>query len=506
MPSRKERLKYVNTRIWKTDRLTSYPEQDNSHQDSIGAKAKFGVCFSGGGTRSAICTHGQLKALDDIGVLDKVGYLSCVSGGAWAAVPYTYLDQHWSDSNFFGSIVEPEKLTLEKLSEISDKNYLHSVTHASVMDDALEHWAKLAGDETFSRVIGDTFLEHFGLNSRDKFFAYTENHIKDILSRNEKMEESDFYTVRPGRPFLIASGALLRFGAKDYLFEMTPWYSGIQKLYESSRGRKKYIGGGFIESFAIDSDSPDSVTDNMATVRVGSMRHRFTLSDMLGTTGAAPSEVLNNIGLKFIGFPEFKHWPINNIGDVKAKEYEFGDGGNIENLGILPLLKRGVEKIIVFVNTKKPLSSKNPNEINAAVRALFEPGNVNHVFSKEGLAEIQNALHEKLESGEATICTNIHSVINNDHHGITGGNEVEILWVYNHNYKNWEDRLPAEVSNKIGRKMGKLANFPHFATFMENAAKLIDMHPIQANLLSNMSCSVVRDNAEDFIKIFSDSH
>jgi len=151
-----------------------------------------------------------------------------------------------------------------------------------------------------------------------------------------------------------------------------------------------------------------------------------------------------------------------------------------------------------------PLSSKNPNKINASVRALFEPGNVNHVFSKEGLADIQNALNEKLKSGKATICTNTHNVIDNDHHGIRGGSEVEILWVYNHNYKDWEDRLPVDVSNKIGG--GKLANFPHFATFMENAPKLIDMHPVQANLLSNMSCSVVRDNAEDFIKIFSDSY
>ncbi|MEZ9123602.1 hypothetical protein BCU39_020770 [Vibrio cyclitrophicus] len=45
------------------------------------ANRDLGVAFSGGGTRSAACTLGQLKALDELGLLPRVKYISAVSGG-----------------------------------------------------------------------------------------------------------------------------------------------------------------------------------------------------------------------------------------------------------------------------------------------------------------------------------------------------------------------------------------------------------------------------------------
>lgn len=493
------RLKYANSRIWKSNDSVVFPEQQNNHPDSLGEKAKVGVCFSGGGTRSATCTHGQLKALHSLGLLQHIGYISCVSGGAWAAVPFTFLDTHWNESHFFGSIAKPESLNLEHLNNIHPKNYLHTVTNAGVIDDLIEHWAKFAGDETYSRIIGDIFLEHFQLNSREKFFANSENHVEDILSRNEKMRRDDFYIPQPGRPFLIVNAALLRPGKKDYLFEMTPWYSGVQPLYPNGGSRKRPVGGGYIESFAMDSDSPETMSDGTADVRIGSRRYRFTLSDVLGTTGAAPAEVLHNVGLRFIGFPEFKHWPIMNIGEVKAKEYDFGDGGNIENLGILALLKRKVRKIVVFVNTKKELPSKDTGDINKAVTDLFTSGNVNHVFEETKLIDLTKNLNYQVNEGKAAIHNATYRVLPNDHHAIEGDYDVEVLWVYNHNYKNWIELLPDESKKMIGN--GKLSNFPHYATFMENIPKFIDLYPIQANLLSHMSCAIVRDNAEEFKRI-----
>jgi hypothetical protein len=71
----------------------------------------------------------------------------------------------------------------------------------------------------------------------------------------------------------------------------------------------------------------------------------------------------------------------------------------------------------------------------------------------------------------------------------------------NHNYKYWQEKLPGDILQKLGK--GKLSNFPHFATFLENHPKFIDLEPIQANLLSHMSCSVVRDNIDIFSKIIT---
>lgn len=500
MRSYRNRMKYVKARVFVTSQLerredgsTIFPEHERLGEQ----RRKIGVCFSGGGTRSATCTHGQIRALDDLGLVDRIGYFSCVSGGSWAALPYTYLNEHTADQNFLGPVLEPEELGPENLKAVSRRNFLYTVTHARIFEDFLEHFRKFAGDETFSRAVGDIFLEQFDLNDRRKFFAFDSGHLKDVLGRNEDLDESDFYTVREGRPYLIVSGALLRRDSGNVLFEMTPWYTGVGKLYEKVGAKRKVdIGGGYVESFAVDSDSPDMVeSDGIVTVRLGKARHRFSLSDVIGTSGAAPSEVLNSFGVDFAGFPEFKHWPLSDIGNTKAKEYEIGDGGSVENLGIIPLLKRGVSKIVVFVNTRKKLTG---TQINRAVKALFTDGDVNHVFDSSCLGQLSEQLRECCNDGKAAICQSGYTVLPNQHHGITGGQDVEVLWVYNSLYGKWRCRLPGEVKNMIGRD--ELEHFPHFNTFWENRPKIIELEPIQANLLSHMSCSVVRENREVFEK------
>lgn len=495
MPTFKNRFKHVNTRLYSRAHDNLFPELAG-----LGDKAKMGICFSGGGSRSASCTHGQLRALNELGLLENIGYVSCVSGGSWAALPYTYLDKHYNDDHFFGSSLEPKALSNEVLETVSDTNFLQTVTNAIVLDDIFKQWAIFAGDETYSRAIGNIFLERFGLNDRSKVFASNITHLHDVLERNEHLLPNDFYLPKEGRPFLIVSAAFLRPGKGDYIFEMTPWYSGVSELYENAGSLGTCdIGGGYIESFAFDSDAPKSLnSDNTVNVRLGRKNRRFTLSDVIGTSGAAPAEVFNNLGIKFIGFPEFKHWPINDtIGSTPSKEYEISDGGNIENLGIMPLLKRGVEHIIVFVNTKRKIYENGNKTINDAVTSLFEEGNINQIFEPSALKTLVDNLKDRLAQGEATIYQGTYDILENAHHGIKGGRQVEILWVYNNIYKRWKRELPDDVEYQIGVS-GKLANFPHFATFGENFGKAIDMHPIQANLLSQMSSAVIHDNKEKF--------
>ena len=54
-------------------------------------RPSFGIAFSGGGTRSAAASLGELRALHDLGWLARARHISANSGGSWAAVPYTYL-------------------------------------------------------------------------------------------------------------------------------------------------------------------------------------------------------------------------------------------------------------------------------------------------------------------------------------------------------------------------------------------------------------------------------
>ena len=67
--------------------LTTFPERQ---LDPPLPGADLGVAFSGGGTRSAAATIGQLRGLVQNGWLERVKYMTAVSGGSWAAVPFTY--------------------------------------------------------------------------------------------------------------------------------------------------------------------------------------------------------------------------------------------------------------------------------------------------------------------------------------------------------------------------------------------------------------------------------
>ncbi len=498
-----KKYKYVKTQVWNSvDTNFNYPELATDSPDPVTDKPNVGICFSGGGTRAASATHGQLRALSNLGLLDNVRYISCVSGSAWTCVPFTYLPDHWDDDHFFGTAMDPGNLTQTFLENINKRNYLYTVTHAGIIANIVKHWIKFAGDETFSRAIGDIFLDHFGLHSLKHFFAYTQNHVDRILENNPDAHQKDFYTVRENRPFLITCGALLRPGPTDALFEMTPWYSGISQLYKGFGSKKQNIGGGFIESFALDSDAPDNYGpgDDSAVVRLGRRRYRFTLSDMIGTTGAAPAEVLDSIGFDGLGFPEFKYWPVSCADDqpLKSKEYEFGDGGNIENLGIMPLLKRGVEKIIVFVNTKKKLNKDNLKTVNGAVKALFETGHVNQIFAENQLIDLVKELNQKRQAHQSVVSRKTYTLIDNPHYGLKAGQKVDILWIYNERFIDWEKELPKAVSDQIGS--GDLAHFPHFDTFFENTSP-IDLKPIQATLLSQLTSAVVMDNRSVFQEI-----
>jgi hypothetical protein len=59
------------------------PQAESHVEPPEGLNQKVGVAFSGGGVRSATFNLGVLQALASQGVLDKVGYISSVSGGSY---------------------------------------------------------------------------------------------------------------------------------------------------------------------------------------------------------------------------------------------------------------------------------------------------------------------------------------------------------------------------------------------------------------------------------------
>jgi hypothetical protein len=509
-----KRTKYVTCKIWDATRDDfTFPEIDDPQYKVVELETRpnVGLAFSGGGTRSASCVLGQLRGLKELNLLKNVRYISCVSGGSWASVPFAYLNDNWTDEMFLGQVIPPEDLTVEALKKTDRNSFAHLISNSVIIDDFFEHAIRFAGDETYSRAIGDVFLEPLEIDSLKRSFSLNSVSVSNILNNNSRLNADDFYTVRAGRPFLIVGSSLLRTDNPKGLpqrihFETTPLYAGARVLHNRAGSNGLNLGGGYIEPLGFDSDEPDDPPDNsqLVKVRLGASRHLYTLSDVAGTSGAAPAEVLTKLGLDWLGFPEFRHWSVPDADKTRAKEYTFGDGGILENLGIMSLLMRKVERVVVFVNTKTQLKGGGKDEINDSIPPLFgktPPFNLNHVFPEEMYPElVENLLIEK-EAGKTAMHRATYPVREAPHYGIEGGWEVDVLWVYNDRVKEWESKLPANIRKKIGT--GSLGTFPHYKTFFQNPPQIIDLSATQVNLLAHLHCwnITVSENAQLFSDI-----
>jgi hypothetical protein len=443
--------------------------------------------------------------MNHLGLLEQARYISCVSGSSLINTAFCYLPLAWNDEVFLGAVLPPQDLTLQGLRRTDPNSFAHVISNSILADDFIKRAAWLSGDETYSRALGDVFLSPFGLNSLQRFFSFDRDAVSTILEHNPHMRADDFYQVRPGRPYLIVNSLILRTDnqaprPKRIPFESTPLYVGARTLHREAGADERDIGGGYVEPFGFDSDAPSIFVNGSqrVTVHLGMSRYRYTLSDAIGGSCAAPAEELARLRLDWLGFPEFKYWsPIN---PRRAQEYVVGDGGILENLGLMPLLARRVERIIVFINTKDKLVSGALGQINTSLPPLFglTPGfETNHVFPSSQYDTLVEGLLAAQRAGKTVMFRDRYQVRENERYGIPGGWQVEVLWVYNERVPAWEQQLPYEIRAMIGR--GSLENFPHYRTFGQNLPTVIDLNPKQTHLLANLSCWNVIANRDEFL-------
>lgn len=505
----RNRMKYVRARAWRNDANFTYPE---NNLDSLNDKSDIGIAFSGGGTRSASAVAGQLRGLKRIGLLDKIKYISAVSGGAWGSAPFTFLPSTFDEDEFLGETLGPAKITLDSLRGPSKKSLINAIANTIITDDFFETAAKFGGDETYSRAVGNIFLEPFDLNDRNRLLSFDETTLIDALGRNSKddddenfLKRKDFFVARRGRPFFIA-GATLFSGQNQspkVHTELTPYYSGTRNFFNLSDP----VGGGYVETIGCDSEKPKR-SGKVVKLKLGGKRHRFTLSDIIGTTGAAPQELLRKHRLGFVGLPEYRHWAFKQPrGFTDHDELSYGDGGHLENLGIMPLLARQVKHIIVFVNSKtKFVFDPDPEKcrIASSIPNLFRPSPVDgfrlNLVIKDDAAntkyrELLAAFRDA--DGKTLIHSDTYDIMTNKHYSITAHSGSRICWVYNQNATQWFSKLPFQTRKMITD--GEVKRFPHYKTFFQNPPKIIDLSRAEAGLLAHLSCWNVTKNKDVLI-------
>lgn len=520
----------------------TFPEQ--SLEDLSHSPKHIGVAFSGGGTRSACCTLGQLKALHDTGVIDEVKYISSVSGGSWTSVPYTYLPAQFLPE-FWGNIQSPQTITVASLIQVKPRSFQSCVVNAALLIRYIGAVLTGKGDESYADILGAIFLRPFGLDNPEQHFSYNAETVAQACELNPHLSPNAFVQTRTNSPYLIVGAVLINQDGlnqkQKYPVEYTPYYSGIRLHYidKDVLTHDDNFGGGYINSYGYDCKGPFGVqtlgTQQLLTVRA-SKRHplnlhhpkAFCLADIMASSGAAPQEVANSLQLKALGFPEFYHIPVAKL-SAKAREYAHSDGGHLENLGIVPLLARGLDRLYIFVNTKcsfKPALGASPRDtiantvINKSLKALFVPLDNHQTLGKfddnclfadgeHRLAELielfaakvvkQNHGTEKhidYPAASALFATQTLTTRANAFYGIMPGHTVTITWIYNQRALEWEnalqDRALAQELQDANARIGghnkpdplNLSRFPHYRTFLENK-QMIALTPLQTNLLTS---------------------
>lgn len=524
-----------------------------------------GVCFSGGGTRAMNLALGQMAGLRELDLWDDIGYISAVSGGSWASTIFTYYNAGAeNDNQLLGNIIrDPKKITMDTLAYMPE-GFMGEVITKHLVDDVLLRLAEgrltlgilQKMDYAWIDAVGSTYLAPYGLYDpkHPKYFTLNNQTKSKILARNRKLKADDFITVHNQqddikRPFLIVNSSLL--APSRYLplknpenlsvFNYTPLYIGSNNPIGvtdtellSGSTISFNAGGGFVESFGFGSELLRSqkrqLSNDGTELKVKLAKRRFEAVDATGTSSAAYGAIFSSslfaqlASFVLTGFsadqliPEEEYWPISSNGVVEdADRYRFTDGGNLENYGLISLLQRGVEKVVVFINTDTPLdvsitpSAECPplaNQVSSDLFPLFgyKIGNQtkNQVFKKSDFNTVYDALRNAKLNKQSVMAKTTLSTVENKWWGIKPNQEVTVLWVYNESVPEWENLLSTEVKEEIcAGPNGAFPEFPLYKLIGENGyLNGISLTKEQVNLLYQFSAWNVYSNKEvfDFLK------
>ncbi len=511
-----------------------------------------GVCISGGGSRSLAAAMGELRGLEALGVLPQIGWLSTVSGGTWAGTLFNWAPAEISDAELLGPLeLDPSQLRWDSGGPADDLGVLdaHAIGSAAtrlgleeMLAKAIElYYRGIAASELWPRAIGELVLAPFDLgDTPSRYFSWTSGWLaRGILADNPGLRASDFLLTRPDRPYLITNSTLFyppnpghpmvsleapvrpagAGGPRNawevgYDFETTPISAGIPPAFANAgppnpgQPSSADLGGGWIDPFAMGSIAPSTVSPD-GRFRVPTPPNRFRLSDAAGLSSVAfvydLLDLAHQRGIHFLDdmVPETVYWPVCRAAQLPrnaARSYLFGDGGNLENQGIMALLRRKLQKVIAFVNTETQLTmSGNEVIVDSDLPPLFglewsgaanayvpiaadSPFRFNQVFDRATFDDLRQQLWNRAQAGATAMAVQKNvTVFPNEHYGVAGGT-TDLLWIYLHPVNAWYRQLHDTVKLAMDLEPLDYSMFPNYYTIDQ-----LHLNARQVNLLAHLT-------------------
>ena len=142
-----------------------------------------------------------------------------------------------------------------------------------------------------------------------------------------------------------------------------------RSVLRAPSGASCTVGGGFVEPFAFGCPAPAGGPDASGRVRVAAPPRPFTLAAATAATSASSTRAA---AVAFV--PRARHWPLVEGGGEPDREHSFADGGDVENFGLIALLRRRVERVVVVEQRQLPgedTAQRLELEVAGRLLALF---------------------------------------------------------------------------------------------------------------------------------------
>jgi len=508
------------------------------------------LCVSGGGSRALSAALGSFRALRDLGLLPSIDAISSVSGGSWASAILMFAKMDLE--TLLGPATTPSALSLVELDKIPAP--LGNAVTAKINDIAIS--LKLSGvpfGMLWVASVAKAFLEPFGLNRFDTYLAPSLAAVEQIKLKNPQFKDAAFQVPTPGRAkTIIMNAAILspesfKASADDVVnLQVSPDFTGspfyphfgsavdAQVSYQSANVGDKpltkvLIGGGLVSTYAYGGSAPTNrgLNGQMGgeDVEMQSPTRPMCLARAVGMSSAAFGGQMSGIpGIGAETNPRVEIWPVSSDEHPKpqkAMRFMIGDGGNLENTGVLAALQRGASRVVALINGPNPVvmtpSFCDPPagyiptgaEITAQFANLFGYGDVensqqefhkyNEVFLQSDYLPMLCEFQKLKASGKPITLRKTMQVQPNSWWGIIGPRSTDFLFAILEKSEAFEESLPSDTRQALAQgSAGGVPDFPLMQTTFYNPPDLTYWTPRQINLLAAQTEYAVRQNAELF--------
>jgi len=521
------------------------------------SKPNTGIAFTGGGSRSYQASVGYLAALHELGLMDKVRYVSGISGGNWATLGYTYAQNKVDDSVLLGPVVSPADLTRDGLNVMHD-DCMRAVTESDYVTKMLGRMlGGVDAGEAWMQTYQEVYLDPLNIPSNVPF-SWNKKTVDSIKLLNPSLQSTTFtLPANSKRPYSIvgvtnlgpAAGAPYKYGDNLNLtmLEITPLYVGSMGArsvdYHYHLGLKHSITvGGAVEPFAYSLYDSDAVPreglngNTEGYQQVPAFDKPLDLAHAGGASSYAIGMFMDSLPEKLRTNMDYSmmYW---SPADKKPKSQEtlFADGGCLENILVSSMLQRRVQRIVLFFNSNTPLqpasswdvykddyTGKQVTDELAAYFGVYPVGDPsfwqvrgydysrNQQWRTEDWFTLITQLQEAQARGNGIITTMNLTTVGNTLWNVPAGITTQVTFVCLGRALSWEAQLSAEMRALLVPadaaeaadpsktvSSGPFKSFPHYAT----AGASINNE--KANALADLTGWTVKRNADLFRSILA---